>query len=159
LGDTPERAERLGDVGGPLGHVGGRGVPGDGAQPWPVGPAERVGVPVEGDDGAPVPEQLLDDGTPDATGTAGHHERGSHIPTLRPRSTRQALASGDQWLDVRWPRRRDWIEALASFSPTMRTVFPRAAYFVVTASRAATDDASHTCASDMSITISAGSPA
>src|SRR5689334_5781391 len=59
-----------------------------------------------------------------------------------------------QWLEVRWPSRRAWIDALASFRPTMRAVFPRAAYFVVTASRAATDDASHTWASDMSITTS-----
>lgn len=51
-----------------------------------------------------------------------------------------------------------WRSALGSFRPVISTVLPRRAYFVSMASRAATEEASHTWAGDRSMTTVSGSP-
>jgi hypothetical protein len=57
------------------------------------------------------------------------------------------------------PARRVCMAVLASFIPAMVTVFPCRSYLVVTASRAATVDASQTCEPERSMTTLGGSPA
>ncbi len=74
------------------------------------------------------------------------------------RSGVRAGRAATQWPLPRCPARR-WCRAeLSAFRPVMRTLLPRAAYLVSTASSAATVEASHTCAADRSITTSCGSP-
>ncbi len=85
-----------------------------------------------------------DDGTPAATG------RGSVL---------RGSGAGGQWLPVSSPVSLPWRSALRSFSPVISTVLPRWAYLVSIASRAATEEASQTWASDRSMTILSGSPA
>lgn len=70
-----------------------------------------------------------------------------------------AAAAGPQWFPVSSPLRAPCILALCSLSPTISTVLPRAAYLVVTASSAATDEASQTWAAVRSTTTLSGSPA
>ncbi len=70
-----------------------------------------------------------------------------------------APGAGHQWPAPRVPARLPWMAALGLFSSTISTVLPRAAYFVVMASRAATEEASQTCARLMSMMTLSGSPA
>ncbi len=64
-----------------------------------------------------------------------------------------------QWLPESSPVSLPWRSALRSFSPVISTVLPRWAYLVSIVSRAATEEASQTWASDRSMTILSGSPA
>ena len=61
-----------------------------------------------------------------------------------------------QWLES-CPVSRSCMLPLALFRPRMRTVLPRRAYLWVTASSAATDEASHTWDSERSMTTRSGS--
>jgi hypothetical protein len=62
-----------------------------------------------------------------------------------------------QWAPLRVPARRVCIFWLPSLRSMISTFLPRAAYLVVTASSAATEDASQMWARDMSMTIWSGS--
>ena len=81
--------------------------------------------------------------------------------SLRAAPAPRAAPGGDggQWPAPRWPLRRAWRWALSWSNPVMVAVLPRAAYLAVTASRAATVEASQTWESERSMTTRSGSPA
>jgi hypothetical protein len=76
-----------------------------------------------------------------------------HVPSGRGHSVPAAV----QWPAPSLPARFSWKLALASFSPRISTCLPRAAYLVVMASRAATEEASQMWAPLMSTTTRSGS--
>lgn len=85
---------------------------------------------------------------------------GGHEPAaLQPVSCRAACGRNidRQWLPLSSPLSAPCILALCSLSPMISTVLPRAAYLVVMASRAATDEASQTCAEARSMMTLSGS--
>jgi hypothetical protein len=66
---------------------------------------------------------------------------------------------GDQWLPLSSPLSVSWILALGLLRPMISTLLPRCSYLVVTASRAATEEASQMWAEVRSTTTLSGSVA